>query len=186
MKIKKITLLAILLSIGTTLQIFENSLPIITGIPGGKLGFANIVAIICISMFDTKTSFILSLIRPILSSLIYGGIIQMAYSISGSILSFIVMSIIINKYHKFSYIGVAVMGAIAHNFAQVSVAVLMYSNIHIYTYLPTLLILSVFSGYFTGFCSTIIIQKYKNRKNVILWKLFWHLHLQDAKVLWMY
>ena len=166
MKTKKITLLAILLSIGIALQIFENSLPIVAGIPGGKLGIANIITILCINLFDVKTSFTLCIIRPVLSSLLYGGVTQMAYSLTGSVLSFMVMAIIIKRIDKFSYMGTAISGAMAHNFAQVTVAVFMYSNIYIYTYLPMLLILSVFSGYFTGFCSTIIIQKYKNRKNV--------------------
>ncbi len=168
MKTKKITLIAILLSIGITLQIFESSLPIVSGVPGGKLGIANIVTILCINIFDIKTSFILSVTRPILSSLMYGGINQLLYSVSGSILSFAAMSFMIKKCRKFSYIGVAVSGAMAHNFAQITVAVLMYSNIYIYTYLPVLLIISVLSGYFTGFCSTIIIQKYNKRKNADL------------------
>lgn len=169
MKTKKITLLAILLSIGVVIQIFENTLPLISTIPGGKLGFANIVTILCINLFDVKTSFMLCIIRPILSSLLYGGVTQMIYSLSGSILSFAAMTLIIKKSDKFSYIGAAIFGALTHNFAQVSVASFMYSNILIYTYLPPLFILSIVSGYFTGFCSTIIIQKYKNRKNVNLW-----------------
>ena len=60
--------------------------------------------------------------------------------------------------------GAAISGAVAHNFAQTTVAVLMYSNFYIYTYLPPLLILSIISGYFTGFCSTIIIKKYKKER----------------------
>ncbi len=168
MKTKKITLLAILTSIGIGLQIFENSLPIIPGIPGGKLGIANIVTILCINLFSAKASFLLSVLRPLLASLMYGGITQMIYSLSGSLLSFAVMTSIIKRNNKFSYIGTAILGAVAHNFAQVTAASLMYSNIYVYTYLPILLILSLFSGYFTGFCSTIIIQKYKDRKNVNL------------------
>ena len=168
MKTKKITLLAILLATGIVIQMFENTLPLIPTIPGGKLGFANIVTILCINLFDVKTSFSMSIIRPILSSLLYGGITQMIYSLSGSISSFVVMALVVKKNNKFSYIGAAIFGALAHNFAQVSVASFMYSNVYIYTYLPPLLILSIISGYFTGFCSTIIIQKYKNRKNVNL------------------
>ena len=166
MKTKKITLLAILLSMGIVVQIIEYSLPMISVIPGGKIGFANIITILCINLFDVKTSLIICILRPILSSLLYGGITQMIYSLSGSLLSFAVMAFMIKKTNKFSYMGTAISGAMAHNTAQVTVAALMYSNVYIYTYLPPLLILSVVSGYFTGFCSTIIIKKYKNRKNV--------------------
>ena len=137
-----------------------------TGIPGGKLGFANIITILCIHMFDKQSSLTLCILRPLLASVLYGGMMQIPYSLSGSILSYAVMLIIIKKTDKFSYMGAAIIGAMAHNIAQVTVAVFMYSNIYIYTYLPPLLILSVASGYFTGFCSTIIIKKYENRKNV--------------------
>ena len=168
MKTQKITLMAILLSMGIVMQIFENFFPVIPSIPGGKLGFTNIITILCINLFDVKTSCTLSILRPVISSLLYGGITQMIYSLSGSVSSFIVMALVIKSNNKFSYIGAAIMGALAHNFAQVTVATFMYSNIYIYTYLPPLLILSIISGYFTGFCSTIIIQKYNNRKNVNL------------------
>ncbi len=166
MKTRKITLISILLAAGIIIQVIENSLPLIPSIPGGKLGFANIVTILCINLFDVKTSLTISILRPAISSLIYGGLVQLLYSLSGSVLSFMIMAFIIKKCNKFSYMGAAISGAVAHNFAQTTVAVLMYSSIYIYAYLPPLLILSIISGYFTGFCSTIIIQKHKKRKKV--------------------
>ncbi len=166
MKIRKITLLAVMLAIGIIIQIFESTLPVIPTIPGGKIGLANIVSILCISIFDIRASLVLSILRPVLSSLLYGGITQLIYSLSGSLLSFAIMAVLIKKSDKFSYIGVGISGAMAHNIAQTTVAVLMYSNKYIYSYLPPLLILSIMSGYFTGFCSTIIIQKYNNRRKV--------------------
>ena len=168
MKTRKITLVSVMITIGIIIQIFENTLPILPGIPGGKLGLTNIITILCVNLFDFKTSFTISFLRPIISSLFYGGFIQLLYSLSGSLLSFIILFVIIKKFDKFSYMGAAISGACAHNFAQTTVAVLMYSNIYIYSYLPLLLILSIISGYFTGFCSTIIIRKYNNRKNVTI------------------
>lgn len=169
MKAKRITLISVMTTISIIIQLIENSLPLIPSIPGGKLGFANIVTILCINLFDIKTSFVISFLRPVLSSLIYGGAIHLTYSLSGSLLSFVVLYIVIKRLNKFSYIGAAISGAVAHNLAQTTVAVLMYSNIYIYMYLPLLLILSIISGYFTGFCSTIIINKYKNGKKVNIW-----------------
>jgi len=161
MKTQKITLVSVMITLGIIIQLIENTFPLIPSIPGGKLGLANIITILCINFFDVKTSFLISFLRPVLSSLIYGGFIQLLYSLSGSLLSFLILVIIIKKLDKFSYMGAAISGAAAHNFAQTTVAVLMYSNLYIYTYLPPLLILSIISGYFTGFCSTIIIKKYK-------------------------
>lgn len=166
MKIKNITLHSILLAIGIVLQLFENYLPTIVGIPGGKLGIANIVTILCINLLSVKSTLIICTFRPVISSLLYGGITQLPFSLAGSLLSSIIMIIIIKKSDKFSYIGAAIIGAATHNFAQVTVAALMYSNLLIYSYLPLLLIISIISGYFTGFCSTLIIRKYKKRKNV--------------------
>ena len=164
MKTRKITFISVMITIGIIIQIVENSFPVIPSVPGGKLGLANIVTILCINLFDIKDTFLISLLRPIISSLLYGGIIQLLYSLSGSMISFFVLYIMIKKLNNFSYIGAAISGAVAHNFAQTTVAVLMYSNTYIYTYLPPLLILSIISGYFTGFCSTIIINKYKTER----------------------
>lgn len=166
MKTRKITLISVLLTISIIIQITENSLPLIPGIPGGKIGFTNIITILCIYLFDTKTSFIISVLRPVIACLIYGGLIQLLYGLSGSILSFAIMVLMMKGKNNFSYMGVSISGAVAHNFAQTTIAVILYSNIYIYTYLPPLLILSIISGYFTGFCSTIIIHKYKDRKKV--------------------
>jgi heptaprenyl diphosphate synthase len=67
----------------------------------------------------------------------------------------------------FSLIGVSIIGAAAHNFAQVSVAVMMLSNARIYSYLPFLLLISLFSGYFVGLSSTYIVENLKKNFRVL-------------------
>ena len=86
MKTKKITLVSVMITLGIIIQLVENTLPLIPSIPGGKLGLANIITILCINLFDVKTSFLISFLRPIISSLLYGGFIQLLYSLSGSLL----------------------------------------------------------------------------------------------------
>jgi heptaprenyl diphosphate synthase len=70
----------------------------------------------------------------------------------------------------FSLIGVSIIGAASHNFAQVSVAVLMLSNPRIYSYLPFLLIISLFTGYFVGLSSIYIVDNLKKNFRVLFEK----------------
>ena len=70
----------------------------------------------------------------------------------------------------FSLIGVSIIGAASHNFAQVSVAVLMLSNPRIYSYLPFLLVVSLFTGYFVGLSSIYIVDNLKKNFRVLFQK----------------
>ncbi len=70
---------------------------------------------------------------------------------------------IVYKYFSktFSLIGVSIFGAVAHNFAQVLVASIMMNNIRIFSYLPILLLISLFTGYFVGLTSKFAIKNLK-------------------------
>ena len=70
---------------------------------------------------------------------------------------------IILKYYSnvFSLIGVSIFGAIAHNTAQILVASLIMSNFKMFTYLPILLLTSLFTGYFVGLASKFISKNLK-------------------------
>lgn len=158
MKSQRFILLAMLIALGIVLQIFESTLPLLSGVPGGKLGLANICTLLCICLLDPPSVFLLAAARPLLAGLLYGGALQMLYSISGSLLAAAVMLFCVRKWRGVSLLGAGVLGAAAHNTAQIAVAAVLYGNIYIFTYLPVLIILSLCSGYFTGLCCTIIVR----------------------------
>lgn len=151
---KKLVLTALFIAAGIVLQIIEQSLPIFQAIPGGKLGLANVAAIAGILMFGGGYGITIAVIRASLGCLLFGGVSALPYSLCGALLSSAVMSCFIcSKQKQLSLIGIGVVGACVHNIAQMLVSSLLLKNVYLWTYLPNMLLLSIFSGGAVGICS---------------------------------
>lgn len=156
-KLNKMIFLSLLVSIGLALSVLESTIPLPIIVPGAKLGLSNMVILVTLIVFGFKEGLIVGILKSIVLVLVTGSISSLFYSLSGAILSCIAMYIAYKYFlNIFSLIGVSIFGAVAHNFAQVTVAVLMMSNSRIYSYLPVLLLTSLFTGYFVGLSSTYI------------------------------
>lgn len=157
--LKKLIFLSLLVSLGLALSVIEMSIPLPIAVPGAKLGLSNMVILITLAIFGFKEAFIVSTLKSIVLMLVTGSISSFIYSISGAIFSSIAMYLAY-KYLLgfFSLMGVSIIGALAHNFAQVTVASFIVKNIRIYTYLPFLMLLSLFTGYFVGLGSKYVID----------------------------
>lgn len=165
-RLNKNIFLSILVSIGLALSILESSIPLPIAIPGARLGLSNMVVLITLVVFGFRDGLVVSGLKSIVLILITGSVSSFMYSFSGAIISCTAMYIVYKYFPKvFSLIGVSILGAIFHNFAQVSVASLMMNNLRIYTYLPFLMLTSIFTGYFVGLSSIFII---KNLKRVLI------------------
>ncbi|QZY56598.1 Gx transporter family protein [Crassaminicella profunda] len=152
MKVKKIIYLALITAIGIALHILESSIPLpISTIPGAKLGLANIVNLVTLVVFGFKQALVVAVLRCFVATLGTGAVTGFFYSLAGSLLSTLIMWVVYKYFSKyFSLIGVSVFGALAHNVAQLTVASLMIENYLIFTYLPMMMIISLFTGYFVG------------------------------------
>lgn len=167
--LKKNIFLSILVSIGLALSVLESSIPLPIAIPGARLGLSNMVILITLVVFGFKEGLIVSGLKSIVLMLVTGSISSFIYSFSGAIVSCVLMYLVYNYFSKiFSLIGVSIFGALFHNFAQVTVASIMLSNSRIYTYLPFLMLTSIFTGYFVGLSSTYIIKNLKKSFSVLL------------------
>lgn len=146
--------MAVFTAIGLVLQIIENALPVFTSVPGGKLGLANVTAILSILLFGWPSAMAISGLRAILGCLLAGGVSALPYSLAGALLSTATMSLAMKKAGKvFSLIGTGIIGAAVHNTAQIFVFSLMAGSGYIWSYLPVLCLLSIFSGGLTGACA---------------------------------
>ncbi|WMM23561.1 Gx transporter family protein [Tissierella sp. MB52-C2] len=156
-KLNKMIFLSLLVSIGLALSVLESAIPLPVTIPGARLGLSNVVILVTLVIFGFKESLIVGILKSIVLILVTGSVSSLIYSLSGAILASITMYVIYKYFSKvFSLIGVSVLGAVAHNIGQVSAAVLMMSNLRIYSYLPILLLMSLFTGYFVGLSSNFI------------------------------
>ena len=158
---------ALFIAIAFVLGVIESYIPIMPQIPGGKLGFANIVSVIVLYLYGAKYAFFVSVVRSFLSAMLFSGVNALLYSVSGALLSVAAMIIVLNVFNdEVSPIGVCVIGALFNNIAQILVAAALVSDITIFAYFCFLAPISVISGIVTGFGANYVLKYKKNLMGV--------------------
>lgn len=157
-KSKRIALISLCIALAFTLSFLESLIPINLGIPGVKIGLANLVVLAALYMLPKRDAFFISMVRILISGLIFSGAFSLLYSFTGGILSFAVM-MIAQKNKHLSIIGVSVLGAAVHNVGQIIVAALVMQTYRIVYYLPVLLLSGAASGILVGLISGITVKR---------------------------
>ena len=127
----------------------EAMIPINFGIPGIKLGLANLVVLIVLYTMGTKDALIVSVLRIILTGFLFGNLFGILYSLAGGLLSFLVMWLL-KCTGKLRIISISVAGGICHNIGQILVAAVVVENYKIMYYIPVLLIAGLLTGFLIG------------------------------------
>lgn len=154
---KKNIYLAILTALALVVSLFESVIPLPFIAPGAKLGLSNIVILVTLVVFGFREGFIVGVLKSITLMFVSGSVSSMFYSLSGAIGSIIVMGFAYRYLSKYlSLIGISILGAATHNFCQLAVAAFMTSNLLMFTYLPLLIIIGLFTGFFVGLSSIYI------------------------------
>lgn len=167
-KTKKLTFMGLLAALAIVLSYVEMLLPpIYAAIPGIKLGLANIVSVILLYKFSVKEAALVTLIRVLTVSLIFGNIMTLAYSIAGAVLSIAVMSLL-KWSNLFSTVGVSIAGGVCHNLGQILIAMIITATAEIGYYMIFLCISGILSGALIGIIGALVIKYTKNIKG---WKL---------------
>jgi heptaprenyl diphosphate synthase len=156
-KAKKIASFGIMVALAFTFSYFESLIPINFGIPGVKLGLANLVVVVALYIMKPSEALAIALIRIFLASLTFGNAFSLAYSLCGGVLSFVVMYLA--KKTKLSIIGVSMLGGICHNIGQIIVASMVTQTIRIVYYLPVLLVAGLVTGFLLGVVSKLVIDR---------------------------
>lgn len=155
MNTKKVAYLGLFIALAFVLSYVEFLLPLNIGIPGAKIGLANLVVMVALYTAGTKDAFLLSIVRVILVGLTFGNPAMMLYSMAGAMLSFLVM-IIAKKTKLFSITGVSVLGGVFHNIGQIIVAMFVLDTASLIYYLPFLIVIGTISGIVIGIVSGLI------------------------------
>ena len=161
--IRQITTMGMLVALAMVLGFVETLIPINLGIPGMKLGLANIVVVIALFLFDVKTAVVVSILRIILMAMTFGNMSMMFYSIAGASLSLLSM-IAISKIKSFSLISISIVGGIMHNVGQIICAAFVVRTNGVFTYLPVLMIAGLVSGALIGIVAGLISVRLTNVK----------------------
>lgn len=161
--IRQITTMGMLVALAMVLGFVETLIPINLGIPGMKLGLANIVVVIALFLFDVKTAVVVSILRIILIAMTFGNMSMMFYSIAGASLSLLSM-VTVSKIKSFSLISVSIIGGIMHNVGQIICAAFVVRTNGVFTYLPVLIIAGLVSGALIGIVAGLILVRLTNVK----------------------
>lgn len=154
---KRLVLLAMLTAVAMILSYVESLLPSV-GIPGVKMGLANIAVIFALFRFGWKEAAALSLVRVVLVSLLFGSVGAMLYSLAGAVLSLAVMALL-RRIDRFSTVGVSVAGGVAHNAGQILMAMLILQTKQLLGYLPVLAVAGIAGGVLTGLAAALLIRR---------------------------
>lgn len=160
-KIKQIAMMAILIALSFVLSYVDSLIVLPFGIPGIKLGIANIAIIYTLYKIGAKEAIVVSILRLVLSSILFGSVLTFLYSLVGAVLSLSLM-IILKKYTNLALITISISGAVLHNIGQIIVAVIVMATKEIVFYLPILIITGILSGIGFGILSVLTIKYTKN------------------------
>lgn len=156
--IKRLCTLSLMIAIAFAFSYLESLIPFNFGIPGIKLGIANLVVIVALYTMNAKDALFISIIRILLSGLAFSGPFAMIYSLIGGLLSFLVM-FATKKSNKLSPICVSALGGTVHNFGQILVAAVVMRTYRIIYYFPILMIVGLVTGILNGIIADIIIKR---------------------------
>lgn len=138
--------------------------PLFPAIPGIKMGLPNIVIVFLLYRRGPAFAAIVSLLRILLVSILFGNAMALMYSLAGGILSLLVM-ILLRKLNFLSAVGVSVAGGVTHNVGQILMAMLLLNTSELGYYLVILTVTGTISGILIGLCGAALIKRVP--KNII-------------------
>ena len=154
---KKTALCGVMTALALVLGYLEHLIPFTVGIYGIKLGLANLVTVMSMYLLGGMSAAVINLVRIIVSSLLFGNTVSLAYSLAGGLLSTLVM-LAVKRIPRIGTVGVSICGGITHNIAQLAVAIVLVSELKIAFYLPVLLSAGALTGFAIGIISLPIIS----------------------------
>lgn len=127
----------------------ESLIPVFAGIPGVKMGLANLAILFILDRYSWREAALVSVVRILVIGFMFGNLFSIVYSLAGAALSLTVMNFL-KKYSEFSLIGISVAGGVTHNIGQLIVAMIVVSNTSLMVYAPALLVAGVLAGVAIG------------------------------------
>lgn len=139
----------------------ESLIPIQLGIPGVKLGLANLIIVIALYKMRLLEVFLLSIVRILLSGFLFGNYFSILYSLAGGLMSLVVMALL-KKTGDFSVMGISMAGGVSHNVGQLVVAMLVVETFSVGYYLPVLLVAGLVTGFLIGVAAGEMLKRLVN------------------------
>lgn len=146
---RKTAYLGLFGALAILLSYIETLLPVFSGIPGVKLGLANLAVLFLLELYSWKEAAFVSIVRILVIGFLFGSMFSILYSLSGAVLSLTVMTLL-KKHSGLGIFGISTAGGVMHNIGQLLVAMLLVENVRLLYYAPALLISGVVTGLAIG------------------------------------
>lgn len=158
---KKTAYMGLLLAFALILSYIEAILPFQSGIPGMKLGLANLAVVLCMYLFGWQETLILTIAKALLAGFLFGSLSMILYSVAGALLSALAM-LGLKKTHWFHVPVVSAAGGVMHNLGQVLVAAFVIESYGIFYYIPILMVAGLITGIVIGVTAALVLPYIQN------------------------
>lgn len=139
----------------------ETLIPVNLGIPGVKLGLANLIIVVALYKMRLSEAYLLSVVRVLLAGFIFGNYFSIIYSLAGGLLSLTVMALL-KKWGEFSLQGISIAGGVFHNIGQLIVAAVVVETFSVTYYFPVLLVAGLLTGLVIGIVAEMMLKRLVN------------------------
>ena len=165
---QQLATMGMLSALALALSFLESLVPFQPGLPGVKLGLANLVIVFALYRMNVHSALFINTVRILLSSLLFSGLFGLLYSAAGAAASLAAMTLLLQINRKreqagksilFSIFGVSMTGGVFHNLGQLLVAILFLSSLNLIYYLPVMIISGIVMGLINGMIARLLLQK---------------------------
>lgn len=155
-------------ALALVLSFLESLIPFQPGLPGIKLGLANLVIVFALYRMNVHSALLINTVRILLAGLLFSGLFGLLYSAAGAAASLAAMTLLLQINRKreqvgksilFSIFGVSMTGGVFHNLGQLLVAILFLSSLNLIYYLPVMIISGIVMGLINGMVARLLLQK---------------------------
>ena len=163
-----LTAIGMLSALALVLSFLESLIPFQPGLPGIKLGLANLVIVFALYRMNVHSALLINTVRILLAGLLFSGLFGLLYSAAGAAASLTAMTLLLQINRKreqagksilFSIFGVSMTGGVFHNLGQLLVAILFLSSLNLIYYLPVMIISGIVMGLINGMIARLLLQK---------------------------
>ncbi len=158
-KSKSVAFAGICIALALILAYIEVLLPpLFSAVPGIKMGLPNIIIVFLLYRRGPVLAGVVSLLRILLVSMLFGNAMALMYSLAGGVLSLGVM-VLLKKLNALSAVGVSVAGGVTHNIGQIVMAVILLDTVQLGYYLAVLAVTGTVAGIVIGLCGSMLVKR---------------------------
>lgn len=154
---RKTAYLGVFTAAAVLLSYIETIIQIPFGVPGMKLGLANLAIVLILYLSGWRDALLVSFVRILLIGFMFGNLFSILFSMAGGFVSLLVMYLL-KRSERFGIITVSITGGVSHNISQLAVAACVVENTGVLYYLPILMIGGVVTGLLIGLLSMELVK----------------------------